>query len=230
MKIARISEWSNSCLTSARRFVWNKRALVPTVSLAIAAVSGILAVGKATGFFIVSARAQRIVRQATAWSKSDPNVVENQAARSKLIAEDLKENNLFWPSPKGHPVKAVLGIFGDEAYIDGKWYKVGAKVGDAEIIAIDATSVTTEWEGKKKVFRPVDAENSPVQGGSQFSPNGPVPRPGMSAEERAGKVVNRPKAPPMRGPEGARPDMESGPRLSDKDKAKMKEATERVGK
>ena len=49
-----------------------------------------------SSIFIASARAERIVMQATNWSKQDPNIVESQVAMSKLIADDLKENNLFF--------------------------------------------------------------------------------------------------------------------------------------
>lgn len=176
-KIDSISELSNNRLTSVRDVLQNKRELVPMVLLAIAVLSGILIMAKAMGLLIASARAERIVKQATAWSKPDPNAVENQVAKSKLIAEDLKENNLFWPTPKEHPVKAVLGIFGDEAYINGKWYKVGDRIRDAKILAIDAASVTTEWKGKKKVFYPIDAGGSPAPGGPMSAPQRPAPRP-----------------------------------------------------
>lgn len=164
-------------LDRIRDLVQNKRELVPAVLLAIAVLSGVLTVTKVTGFFIASARAERIVKQATARSISDPNVVESYVAKSEPIAEDLKKENLFWPTPKGHPVKAVLGIFGNEAYIDGKWYKVGDKVGDAKIVAIDAASVTTEWDGKKKIFYPIDAEGSPAPGGPKPRPERPASRP-----------------------------------------------------
>jgi hypothetical protein len=175
-KIDKISELPNNHLASLRRLLQNKRELIPMVLLGIAVLSGVLTVAKATGLFIASARAERIVKQATTWSKPDPNNVESQVAKSRLIAEDLKENNLFWPSPKGHPVKAVLGIFGDEAYIDGNWYKVGSRIRDAKIVAIDAASVTTEWNGKKQVFCPIDADGSPAPGGPEPGPDRPSPR------------------------------------------------------
>lgn len=230
MKIDGISEWSNHRLTSARGLVQNKGGFVPVVLLAIAGILGVLTVAKAAGFFIASARAERIVRQATLWSKPDPNAVESQVAKSKLIAEDLKKKNLFWPPPpKEHPVKAVLGIFGNEAYIDGKWYKVGAKVGDAKIVAIDAASVTTEWDGKKTVFRPIEAESAPAPGGPKPGPDRPAPPPGAKGEERADTVVIPPEAPPMPGPE-EKPGRESEPQLSDEDRAKMKEEMEKVRK
>lgn len=185
-KIDTVSEWSDSHLTSAKDFMQDKRRLASLVLLAIAVLFGVLVVAKTLGFLIASARAQRIVKQATAWSKMDPNVVDAEVAKSKLIAEDLKENNLFWPSPKGNPVKAVMGIFGDEAYINGQWYKVGAKIGDAKILAIDADSVTTEWNGQKTVFHPIDAGGSPAPAppGPRPGPNRPSPMPNAAGEKR----------------------------------------------
>jgi len=179
-RLDKVSELSNHYSRSFRDFLQNKnkRELVPMILLAIAVLSGILVAVKVTGLFITSARAERIVRTAATWSKPDPNIVDSEVARSKLIAEDLKQDNLFWPEPKGHPVKAVMGIFGDEAYIDGGWYKVGAKIKDAKIIAIDADSVTTEWKGKQQVFRPIDAGESPSLGGPGSRPDRPAPRPG----------------------------------------------------
>lgn len=156
-KVNEISGWSNNRLMVVRDLMQNKPKLVRAVLIVVAVLSGVLILLQTIGFFITSAKAERIVRQASAWSKRDPNIVESQLTKSKLIVDDLKQNNLFWPTPEGHPVKAVMGIFGDEAYIDGRWYKVGAKISDAKIIAIDANSVTTEWKGKKQVFRPIDA-------------------------------------------------------------------------
>jgi hypothetical protein len=181
-----VSEWSNSHLISVRDFMQDKRRLVSLVLLVIAVLFGVLAVAKTLGFFIHSARAQRIVKQATAWSKTDPNFVDSQVAKSRLIAEDLKQNNLFWPTPKENPVKAVLGIFGDEAYIDGQWYKVGAMIRDAKIVAIGADSVTTEWNGQKQVFYPIDAGGppAPAPGGPRPGPNKPAPMPNAAGEKR----------------------------------------------
>jgi hypothetical protein len=99
-----------------------------------------------------------VVRQAVAQSTPDPEVVEGQLARSRPIADNLKKSNLFSPPPpKQHPVKEVFAIFGDEVLIKDKWYKVGDTVGEAKIVAIGPTSVTTEWDGKEKVFHPIQA-------------------------------------------------------------------------
>jgi hypothetical protein len=135
-----------------------RKEIIPTVLLGIAVLCGVLILVKVTGFFVASARAQSVVKRAIAQSESDSKVVEAQLAKSKPIADNLKKNNLFSPpAPKQHPVKDVFAIFGDEVLINDKWYKVGDRVADAKITAIGPTSVTTEWEGKEKVFYPIQA-------------------------------------------------------------------------
>jgi len=188
--------------------VQNKQKVLPIVLIGIAAFSGITALAKATGYFMASSRAERIVKEAIARSKPDPNVVESQIAKSKPIADDLKKKNLFSPpSPKQHPIKSVMGIFGNEAFINGKWYKAGAKVGDAKIVAIGPDSVTTEWDGKEKVFRPIDASGASGPGGSKSRPGRPAPKPGGPGGGSADMVVVRSETPQGRGPGGR-----SGPR------------------
>jgi hypothetical protein len=66
------------------------------------------------------------------------------------------------PLPKKHPVSQVSGILGNEVLINSKWYKVGDKIGDAKIVAIESTLVKIEWEGKEKVFAPISAKSAPA--------------------------------------------------------------------
>jgi len=135
-----------------------KKELIPTVMLGIAVLCGVLILVKVTGFFVASARAESVVKRAIAQSESDSKIVQAQLAKSRPIADNLKKNNLFSPPPpKQHPVKDVFAIFGDEVLINDKWYKVGDRVADAKIMAIGPTSVTTEWDGKKQVFYPIQA-------------------------------------------------------------------------
>jgi hypothetical protein len=151
-----------------RNLAESKQQFIPFVLLVIAALSGVAALAKITGYFMASARAVNIVDQAIAKSESDPNVVEAQIAKVKPIAEDLKKNNLFSPPlPKQHPVRDVLGIFGDEVWINGKWYKAGDSIADAKIVAIGPTSVTVEWDGNTKDFYPIQAKvaEAPKPGG-----------------------------------------------------------------
>jgi hypothetical protein len=135
-----------------------RKDLVPAVLLGVAVLCGVLILVKLTGFFVASARAQSVVRRAVAQSESDTKLMEAQLAKSRPIADNLKKSNLFSPPPpKEHPIKDVFAIFGDEALINDRWYKAGDNVGDAKITAIGPTSVTTLWDGKQKIFYPIQA-------------------------------------------------------------------------
>ena len=110
------------------------------------------------GCIMTSARAEKLAQDAVSQSKPDPNEVETYFAKSREIADGLKKKNLFAPPPpKKHPVSQVSGILGDEVLIGDKWYKLGDKIGDAKIVAIEPTYVKIEWEGKEKVFAPISA-------------------------------------------------------------------------
>jgi len=134
------------------------------VSVVLLCISGVLAVSilvKVTGFFTASARAERIITDAIAQNTESSTDIDKYFTKYKMLADALKQNNLFVPVPqKQHPVTEVTGIFGDEVIIRDRLYKLGDKVGDAKIVAIEATQVTIEWDGKKKTFSPIDAGGS----------------------------------------------------------------------
>lgn len=139
----------------------SRKEFISVVLLGVSALLGVLILIRIAGVFVVSAKAERSVKNAFTRSKPDPNNMEQYFAKSKSIAEKLKKKNLFAPAePKQHPVKNVLGILGDEALIDGKWYKVGDKVKDAKIVAIEPAQVRVKWQGQEKTFAPIDAVSS----------------------------------------------------------------------
>jgi len=221
----------------------NKQKLIPMALIGVAVFSGVTALAKATGYFVAQTRAKNIVQTAIDRSQTDSKVVERQLAKAKPLAEGLKKKNLFSPpEPKQHPIKSVFGIFGDEAFINGKWYKTGDKVGEAKIVAIGPSSVTTEWEGKEKVFRPIDASGAPTPGGGPKSrPSRPMPKPGGSRGGPPNMVVVQPQGSPGRGPErggpGGRGPGGPGGRFSqmseaerEKMRARMMEARERYSR
>ncbi|MHC4111015.1 MAG: hypothetical protein ACYSUY_08065 [Planctomycetota bacterium] len=140
----------------------NKRDIVSVGLLGVSAFMGVLILIKVTTFFAAPARAENSVKRAAALSKPTAEEVEKHLAKSKAIADELKKNNLFAPPPpKQHPVKQVSGILGDEVLINGKWYKAGAKVGDAIIVAVEPTQVRIEWEGSEKGFAPISVVSAP---------------------------------------------------------------------
>lgn len=144
-------------------YLKEKTQLLSRTLLAAAAFLAIVILITLTGIPIASAYTGKMVRQAVAYSKTDPNEVEKALAKSKAKAEEIKKKNLFAPAPpKKHPVKQVQGILGKEVLVKGKWYKVGDKVGDAKIQAIEPTHVKIEWDGKEKVFAPLAAVSTPT--------------------------------------------------------------------
>jgi len=143
--------------------IQKRKELLSVVLLVVSAFLGLLVVAKVAGFFAASAKAEDLVQTALTQSKPDPNEMEQHLAGSKAIADELKKKNLFAPPPpKKHPVKAVQGILGNEVIINGKFYKIGAKIGDAKIVAIEPTQVKIEWEGKEKWFAPISAASPPA--------------------------------------------------------------------
>ena len=141
----------------------NNKHLVRAVLLGVSAVLAVLAAVKLMDYYTTSAEAQSIVRKAVDQDKTDPKLIEENLAGFKKIADALKKESLFVPrAPKRHPVSAVLGIMGSEALINGKWYKVGDKISDAEVVAVEPTVVTIKWDGKETMFAPISAMTASV--------------------------------------------------------------------
>jgi hypothetical protein len=206
----------------------NKQKLIPIILIGITIFSSVTAIAKAAGYYVARYKAGNIVKKAIDRSKPDPNDVERQIAKTKPVADELKKKNLFSPpAPKQHPINSVIGIFGDEALINNRWYKAGDKVGDAKIVAIGPTSVTTEWEGKEKIFRPIDASGAPGPGGGPKSrPSRSTPKPGGPRGGPPNMVVVDSQGSSSRGPAEQRGPSSRGPGgpggRSDADKDRMR--------
>ncbi len=143
----------------------DKKEMVSVVLLGVSVFLGILILIKVASFFVATARAENIAKEAVSQSKPNAKDTEKYFAAAVAIAGELKKNNLFAPPPpKQHPVKDVFGIMGDEALIGDRWYKAGDRIGDARIVAIGPTQVRIEWEGSEKVFSPISASSSSEPG------------------------------------------------------------------
>lgn len=132
---------------------------ISSVLAAAAVLLGAWACAKVAGFYVQRAQMQGVLT--VAQGERDPNRLKQSLGAAKKTADTLKQNNLFVKTPpKQHPVKQVDGILGSEAFIAGKWYKVGDKIADAKIVAIGATKVEIEWDGKKTDFSPIGAASA----------------------------------------------------------------------
>jgi len=180
-----------------------KKELVSVVLLGLSAFLAVLILVKVTSFFTAPAKAELLVKKAVAQNNTDANDMDKYFAKYKALADELKKNNLFAPPPpKQHPVKEVLGILGDVVIIRDKFYKVGDKVGDAKIVAIEAMQVTIEWDGKEKTFAPIDAKGSSQPGGPRGSrATASSGRPGGGSAQMVAVGSERR---PMGRPEGGR--------------------------
>jgi len=187
--------------------------LAPHALLCVAGLLAVLAVVKFWDYHSASAEAQSIVGKAVDQDKANPDLLKENLAGFKKIADAIKKKNLFVPvPPKRHPVSAVLGIMGEEALINNKWYKVGDKIGDAKVIAVEPTQVKIEWDGKEKYFAPIASAGS-APGSS-----------GRGGRDRGGEPRGpRPQRPDMPGPDPGREPRRGGfGDMSEEQRAEMR--------
>ena len=205
------------------------------VLLGISAILGVVILIKVAGFFVASARAEQLVKNAAEHSKADPNDTEKYLAKSKTLADKLKKKNLFVPpKPKQQPVKQVSGIMGQEALINGKFYKVGDKIADAKIVAIEPKQVTIKWEGKEIILAPLNAAGTPEPKKRAKKPPAARKRGRMAARPAKIPAENKTVAAPQEqdplawmgvklSPAARAKLMEHWNKMSDEQKEKMKE-------
>jgi hypothetical protein len=146
---------------------------------AVAALLGAFMLLEIAKFVASLAHAESTVAHAMRPAAAKTSAGQQDAAQMRSVVDGLKKNNLFAPPPaKQHPVNEVIGILGDEVLINGQWYKVGAAIGDAKILAIEPTKVKIVWNGQEKEFTPIAATGSggpPGPGGRERGRGGPQP-------------------------------------------------------
>lgn len=163
---------------------------------AAAVLLGALIFLKIAGFFASTSQARVLEGQADA-ANAGANDLKKLLAETKTAAEELKKKNLFvQATPRQFPVSDVLGIMGQEALINGKWYKVGDSVADARIAAIEPTKVRIVWNGQEKEFSPM---GSGAAGGRPDQPGAAGGRPGPGGPPKMVAAGGRPRPGPMQG-------------------------------
>ena len=180
---------------------------------AAAVVLGALTFLKTAGFLAASSEVRLMAARV---GDSAPHTgasadVGKLLASGRASADELKKKNLFIKTPpRQHPVREVVGILGDEALINGKWCKVGDRVGDAKIVAIEPTKVKIAWDGQEKDFSPIGSV-----GGGQGSEGPGSPRPRGGSEGRGPVVTSNAN-------NGPSPAGRGGPQLSEEEREKMR--------
>jgi hypothetical protein len=103
--------------------------------------------------------AEAVVRDST----TSPGTAPKESASGPDAAEQLRQSNLLLPGPpKQNPITEVTGVLGSEAFINGRWCKVGDTIGEARLLAVEATHVKVLWEGQTLVYSPLDARKPPT--------------------------------------------------------------------
>jgi len=108
--------------------------------------------------------------------------------------------NPFSPPPKFVDVKCTA-ILGQEALIEGRWYKIGDTVKGSKIVEIQPASVKIAWQDQEHILVPF---NVPVQYSSSSSSSSASGQNRETTNSPAPKPTDR-KPPEMRGgpPPGA---------------------------
>ncbi|MBW8016820.1 MAG: hypothetical protein FVQ82_11585 [Planctomycetes bacterium] len=136
----------------------NKQRHIPKTLLCLSGLLALLIAAKVSAFVIKSNQIpEDIVRALNASGRSEEEIKKYQSIYTGATAA-LKKKNMFMPPvpPKKNPVTRVTAIFGDEACISNKWYKVGDKIRDAEITKISPNEVTIVWNDKESKLNPFD--------------------------------------------------------------------------
>ncbi len=164
-----------------------KRERASLALVAAAVLLGAWACAKVAAFYVQRGQMQSVLTLGQ--TVRDANNLQQSLGAAKKAADTLKQSNLFVKAPpKENPIKQVDGILGNEAFIAGKWYKVGEKIADAKIVAIEATKIEVEWDGKKTSFAPIGATSAAA----------PPPPPPAAAEPKKKEAA---PAPPPKPPE-----------------------------
>lgn len=157
-------------------YIKERKELISVVLSGISVLFAMLIFMRLASYFKLSARARDIkgiVQTIIARDNTRVDELNKYLSPTKEMAKSLKKSNLFTPpQEKKNPVNEVRCILGDEAFINNKWYKESEMVQDAKIVAIEPTQVTIEWDGKTKVFRPLDAPGV-SSGPGERPPSGP---------------------------------------------------------
>jgi hypothetical protein len=159
----------------------NKTASATKILVALAVLLSALTFLK-IGSFVSSSEAGALPAELDP-ARAGASDLKKLLAETRASADAIKKKNLFVPpTARQHPVREVAGILGQETLIGDKWYKVGDRVGEARIVAIEPTKVKIAWEGQEKEFSPIGATGSAGGPAGRAASGGPRPGPAAAAK------------------------------------------------
>ena len=136
-------------------YIKEKKELIPKVLLGGSALLVILMLYKVTDFFTLSAKAEDVVQRVIEHTQTNNQNIDQYFEASRTIANNLINNNLFAPpvvEQRQWPVREIRGIWDNKVQINNNWYAEGQTVQNAQIVSIEPTRVTIEWDGQTRTF------------------------------------------------------------------------------
>jgi hypothetical protein len=144
-----------------KNYLKGKDHIVTKAMIAISTIFAILILFKTGSVFGQLVKMKKAVKTSSQEITISPKQNEKVLAAARTIIDDLKKKNVFAPpAAKAKSIEQISGIFGDEALINGNWYKAGDKVQDAEIVSIEPTKVIVRVDGQEKSFMPIISKDS----------------------------------------------------------------------
>ena len=189
-------------------FIKNNLHYVTKVLFGVSAAVVILTVAKGSAYVKSSARIETAVETAKAQKANDQETVNKLLATGRDAADALKKKNMFANPPAKPNPPICYGIIGSSAIINGKQYKVGDKIGTAEVLAVGTKDVTIMWDDREMKLVPFKQNYRASSGGSKPRPPSGGDK-GKEGENKSGSttttVVNEAPRPGMgMGPGGGR--------------------------
>jgi len=136
----------------------NRHQFLSRTLLFLAGCLILLIAAKVSAFVLASNKIPDDIARAISAPQQIQGDVKKYQSRYSDATAALKKKNLFMPpvAQKTNPISRVTAVFGSEAMISNKWYKVGDKIQDAEITNISPNEVTVKWNDKESKLKPFD--------------------------------------------------------------------------
>ncbi|MFC1783969.1 RHS repeat domain-containing protein [Planctomycetota bacterium] len=137
-----------------RQSKYSSKLFLPVFLILALVLTGLSAAGwiKLTGG---NRRGSLITAETLDQIRPDAKTTQQYLGQYRRAADQLARNNSFVPPTEPKPPGDCTAIFGDEAFIGGRWVKAGDTLGDAKVLDVGPTAVTLQWEGKRITRSPV---------------------------------------------------------------------------
>lgn len=164
--------------------VKNKKILIPLILCITAIVFAIwFAVYAGTAYYTLRGIDTKIA-DAFQTIKPDQQLVAEYLKRDNDKIGELKQKRTFTlPPAQAKPPQNIMGILGNRALIDNKWYSEGDSIGSGKVLSVNYREIVIEWNGSNITLSPLGKMPEGIQ------PANPAPTVNTAEDP------NKPKSP-----------------------------------